>query len=129
MKTDVVLDKQLNIRINAFDDDILLPISPDEIICNGGSVNRSTNHTDFYLQIGNIYDITYKKKGYEDTTLHINTQNSILLTHSELDVEMRPSKTKVALQFVCLLIKSTTCCPRSAERLKIESSDTPSSAA
>jgi outer membrane protein OmpA-like peptidoglycan-associated protein len=100
VKTDVVLDKQLNIRINAFDDDILLPISPDEIICNGGSVNRSTNHTDFYLQIGNIYDITYKKKGYEDTTLHINTQNSILLTHSELDVEMRPSKTKVALQFV-----------------------------
>ena len=100
VKTDVVLDKQLNIRINAFDDDILLPISPDEIISNGGVMTRYTNHTDFQLQIGNIYDITYKKKGYEDTTLHINTQNSILLTHSELDVEMRPSKTKVVLQFI-----------------------------
>jgi outer membrane protein OmpA-like peptidoglycan-associated protein len=52
------------------------------------------------LNIGEIYEITYKKKGYEDTTLHINTQKSILLTQSELDIEMIPSKSHLILQIV-----------------------------
>lgn len=100
IKTYIELDKQLHIRVNTFDDDILLPISPDEIVLNGGKVTRFANHAEILLNIGQIYDITYKKLGYEDTTLHINTQNSILLTESELDIEMKPRKTNLTLQLV-----------------------------
>ena len=100
IKTDIDLDKQLHIRINAFDDDILLPIIPDEILLSGGKFTRVENHTEVQLNIGQVYDITYKKQGYEDTTLHINTQNSILLTQSELDVEMKPRKIDLILKLI-----------------------------
>lgn len=100
VRTDVMLDKQLSVRINAFDEDLLLPISPDEIVTNGAKITRYPSYAEALLQIGEIYDITYKKKGYADTTLHINTQNSILLTHSELDVEMCPRRTNMVLKFV-----------------------------
>lgn len=100
IKTNIELDKQLHIRVNTFDDDILLPISPDEIVVDGGKVTRYANHAEILLNIGQIYDITYKKLGYEDTTLHINTQNSILLTESELDIEMKPRKTNMTIQLV-----------------------------
>lgn len=100
IKTNIELDKQLHIRVNTFDDEILLPISPDDIVVNGGKVTKYLNHAEILLNIGQIYDITYKKLGYEDTTLHINTQNSILLTESELDIEMKPRKTNLVLQLV-----------------------------
>lgn len=100
IKVNVDLDKQLNIRINAFDADILLPIVPDSILLDGKAIKKSTSQTDLQLNIGEIYEITYKKKGYEDTTLHINTQKSILLTQSELDIEMIPSKSHLILQIV-----------------------------
>ena len=100
IKANIELDKQLNIRINAYDGDILLPISPDSILLNGQAIKRATYQTDIELNIGGVYDITYKKKGYEDTTLHINTQNSILLTRSELDIELLPCKNQVTLRVV-----------------------------
>ena len=100
VKNDVELAKQLNLRINAFDADILLPMTPDQILVNGLPSKQPNSEMDFLLHIGQIYDITYKKQGYEDTTLHINTQNSILLTQSELDVEMNPSKTDLMIQLV-----------------------------
>ena len=100
IKANIELDKQLNIRINAYDSDILLPISPDSILLNGQAIKRATYQTDIELNIGGVYDITYKKKGYEDTTLHINTQNSILLTRSELDIEMLPCKNQVTIRVV-----------------------------
>ena len=100
IKANIELDNQLNIRINAYDSDILLPISPDSILLNGQAIKRATYQTDIELNIGGVYDITYKKKGYEDTTLHINTQNSILLTRSELDIEMLPCKNQVTIRVV-----------------------------
>lgn len=98
--THIELDKQLNIRINAFDDEILLPISPDRIELNGGTIKKYATYAEIQLPIGKNYDIRYEKLGYEDTTLHINTQNSILLTQSELDIEMRPSKTNINVRLV-----------------------------
>ena len=100
IKKDVELAKQLNVRVNAFDADILLPMTPDQILLNGQQTPKITSEMDFLLNIGQIYDITYKKRGYEDTTLHINTQNSILLTQSELDVEMKPSKTEMNIKLI-----------------------------
>lgn len=100
IKNDVELVKQLNIRVNVFDADILLPMKPDVVLLNGQKILKNTSEIDFLLNIGQIYDITYKKKGYEDTTLHINTQNSILLTQSELDVEMKPSKTEMNIRLI-----------------------------
>ena len=100
IKKDIELAKQLNIRINAFDADILLPMTPDQILMNGQRTAKNTSKMDFQLNIGQIYDITYKKRGYEDTTLHINTQNSILLTQSELDIEMKPSKTEINIKLI-----------------------------
>ena len=79
VKNDVELAKQLNLRINAFDADILLPMTPDQILVNGLPSKQPNSEMDFLLHIGQIYDITYKKQGYEDTTLHINTQNSFFI--------------------------------------------------
>ena len=100
IKANIELDKQLKIRINAFDGDILLPMVPDTILINGKSIKNRAYQTDIELNIDDIYDITYKKMGYEDTTIHINTQNSILLTQSELDIEMIPCKNQLTVQLV-----------------------------
>lgn len=100
VKNDIELDKLLNIRINAFDKEVLLPIMPDRILLNGGTVTRGDNYSEVRLPIGGVYDIVYKKLGYKDTTVHINTNTSILLTQSELDIEMQPSKTNIVVQLI-----------------------------
>ena len=100
IKANIDLDKQLNIRISSFDSEILLPINPDSILLNGKKIRTHSSNIDLELNIGELYDITYKKKGYKDSTLHINTQNSILLTQSGLDIELAPSKATMILQLV-----------------------------
>lgn len=96
----VELDRKLNIRINTFDKDMLLPILPDSILLNGRRMTKGRNSADLQLEIGKMYDITYKKKGYDDVRLCIDTKKNILLTESELDVEMEPSKTEMVVQLL-----------------------------
>ena len=100
IKKDIELDKQLNIRINAFDSEVLLPLSPDRILLNGGTITRRDHYAEVHLPIGGVYDVVYKKLGYIDTTVHINTNTSILLTESELDIEMQPSKTNIVVRLI-----------------------------
>ena len=96
----VDLDKQLHIHIHSYDAELLLPIVADSVFMDGEAIKRPKNQMDMALPIGSDYAITYKKKGYEDTTLHINTKNNILLTQSELDIELLPRKSVLCIELV-----------------------------
>lgn len=98
IREDITLSKDLNISVYVFDSEQNIPIEPDKIEIAGGKVtNKEKGKVVLSLPIGKSYDIRFHKRGYASEVLTIDTDRPVLLTQSELDMELKPSKTRLSV--------------------------------
>ena len=72
----IVLDNQLALRLNGYD-----------------AENQQTVYTTRQvLPLGQLHSVRIQQKGYEDTTLVINTKRPTVFTETELDIPLQPLK-------------------------------------
>lgn len=89
----VQLARQLSIRLHIYDSELLTPLRPDIIRAENAKIKYGDKHVDLILPIGNKYSIVTQKRGYTDDTLLIDTRKPVLLTESEMDIDLSPGKT------------------------------------
>ena len=93
----IELSKEIDIRINIYDQEMQTPIEQVQCLLDG-KMNKSG--TNLKLPIGGIYNIRLKKLGYADAELAIDARKEVLLSQSELDIEMLPGKAPVQITLV-----------------------------
>ena len=72
----VVLDNQLALRLNGYD----------------AESQQTVYTTRQVLPLGQLHSVRIQQKGYEDTTLVINTKRPTVFTETELDIPLQPLK-------------------------------------
>lgn len=103
---DVQIARNLNIRINPFDAELFTPEPPErEVIRNVTTdktlrvrTKREALGRSYELPIGETYAVTLYRRGYQDTTLMINTMRDVRFSAAELDVPLQPIKVPLVLQ-------------------------------
>jgi len=102
----IKIARNLNIRINPYDAELYTPEPPDrEVIRNattGDALRLRTRREEqgrvYDLPIGETYSLTLYRRGYNDTTLMINTRRDVRFSSAELDVPIQPIKRPLVLQ-------------------------------
>lgn len=102
----VQVARNLNIRINPYDAELFTPEPPDrEVIRNINTdqalrvrTKREEQGRVYELPIGETYAVTLYRRGYQDTTLLINTRRDVRFSAAELDVPIEPIKIPLVLQ-------------------------------
>ena len=102
----VKIARNLNIRINTYDAELLTPEPPErEVIHNvatGKTLRVQTKREEqgrvYELPIGETYALTMYRRGYHDTTILINTMRDVRFSTAELDVPVQPVKKPLQLQ-------------------------------
>lgn len=90
----ILLAKELDIRVNIYDAEMQTPIEQVQCLLEGKANKTGSN---LKLPIGGTYTIRFKKRGYADAELVIDTRKEVLLSKSELDIEMQPGKAPVKI--------------------------------
>lgn len=98
--------RNLNVRINPFDAELFTPEPPErEVIRNVATDKTLRVHTKrdetgrvYELPIGEIYAVTLYRRGYQDTTIMVNTIRDVRFSAAELDVPLLPIKKALVLQ-------------------------------
>ena len=73
-----VLDNQLALTLNGYDDE----------------TQQTVYNTKQVLALGQLHSVPIRQKGYEDTTLVINTKRPTVFTETELDIPLHPLKSR-----------------------------------
>jgi len=88
----LLLSKKLSIHVNVFDAEMQTPIS--QVQCKPQNYSKTSKYgIDMLLPIGETHTLSFSKKGYETRELTIDTRKEVLLTSSELDIDLIPAKT------------------------------------
>ena len=74
----IVLDNQLSLRLNGYD----------------AETQQTVYSTRQVLPLGQLHSLPIQQKGYEDTTLVINTKRPTVFTETELDIPLHPLKSR-----------------------------------
>lgn len=104
----VQLVRNLDITLYCFDSDLQMPITPDRLTITEHGLSKALpirpqttdNTMRLLLPIGKDYDITLSKRAYKSNILNLNTQNDVLLSHSELDVLLVPDKALAEIHLI-----------------------------
>ena len=94
----IALSHELNIQVYLFDSEKNKPVTVDKVDIHRGQAEISEGVSKLILPIGQTHDIVFHKQGYASQNLHIDTNRSILLTRSELDIDLTPSKTSITIE-------------------------------
>lgn len=92
----IQLARQLSVRLHIYDSELSTPLRPD-IIRTNAKIKYTDTYADLTLPIGENHTIITQKRGYTDDTLMIDTRKPVLLTESELDIELMPGKTSFSI--------------------------------
>lgn len=112
----VQIARNLSIRINPYDAELFTPEPPDrEVIHNQttGKTMRVRTRKEEYgrvydLPIGETYGVTLYRRGYQDTTLIINTRRDVRFSAAEFDVPLIPIKKALVLKLEDILDSTIT---------------------
>lgn len=108
-KQDVSLLNALSIHVSTFDSELYTPLQTERIIFTDRKTGKaipvrclrdSIGGVDFTLSIGQDYAITFSRRAFEDTVLHLNTAKQVRFTHTELDIPMRAGRNKTQIYIV-----------------------------
>lgn len=95
----ITLAKSLRIHINIFDADMQIPLKDVQYRISSNKINKvaraAKGEATLDLPIGDLYTIVFSKNGYGEAPLTINTKKEVLLTESELDIDLTPAKVPV----------------------------------
>lgn len=102
----VRIARNLSIRINPYDAELFTPEPPErEVIRNvstGKTLRVRTKREEqgrvYDLPIGDTYDLTLYRRGYQDTTIRINTVRDVRFSAAEFDVPVSPVKVPLIVQ-------------------------------
>ena len=72
----LLLSKRLKIHVNVFDEEMQTPVYSKDVT----------------LPIGEVHTLEFGKKGYATREITIDTRKEVLLTSSELDIDLSPGK-------------------------------------
>ena len=110
----VVLASELNLTFYFFDAEWQTPLTVDKTQVTDNSLHRITNIRlqpteqegvmKVSLPIGHKYDILIQKSNYKDKHLLLDTDRDVLLTHSEMDIELQHGVTDTRI----VLLNATT---------------------
>lgn len=93
----VTLSRDLQVRVNLFDSERDLPVRADSVMTDGAEALLRQGYTDLRLPIGREYKLRFYKRGYRPADLTIDTDKPVLLTRSELDLDLAPGKAPLRL--------------------------------
>ena len=97
----VTLAKSLQVHVNIFDAEMQTPLNDVQYRITSTKVNKTARATNgeasLDLPIGDIYTILFFKHGYSNSSLTINTKKDVLLTKSELDIDLMPGKAPIRI--------------------------------
>ena len=88
----VLLSRDLQVKVNLFDSERDLPIRADSVYSDGADVLLRPGHADLRLPIGREYKLRFFKRGYKPAELTFDTNKPVLLTRSETDLDLVPGK-------------------------------------
>ncbi|MBO4578200.1 MAG: OmpA family protein [Paludibacteraceae bacterium] len=102
----VQIARNLSIRINPYDAELYTPEPQErEVIRNVATdktlrvrTKREEQGRVYELPIGETYALTLYRRGYQDTTILINTLRDVRFSAAEFDVPVRPIKKPLTLQ-------------------------------
>ncbi len=102
----VQIARNLSIRINPYDAELFTPEPPEREVIRNTATNktlrvqtkREQQGRVYDLPIGNTYALTLYRRGYQDTTLLINTMRDVRFSAAEFDVPVKPIKLPLVLQ-------------------------------
>ena len=102
----VQIARNLSIRINPYDAEVFTPEPPEREVIRNVATNEAlrvqTKHEQqgrvYNLPIGATYALTLYRRGYQDTTLLINTMRDVRFSAAEFDVPVRPIKHPLTLE-------------------------------
>ena len=100
VQQDIPLTPALTLRAYVFDSETDLPLNGYRIEAQGCPTRVGKGYSELTLPIGQAHTLRLSKRGYADTTLVIDTRKPVLLSHSELDIDMRPGKAPLHVQVV-----------------------------
>lgn len=87
----LTLSKRLYIHVNIFDAEMQTPIA--HVQCKPLNLSRSgKDGVDITLPIGEVHTLQFSKQGYAPRELTIDTRKEVLLSSSELDIDLAPGK-------------------------------------
>lgn len=112
----VQIARNLSIRINPYDAELYTPEPPErEVIRNATTdktlrvqTKREETGRIYDLPIGETYAVTLFRRGYQDTTLLINTKRDVRFSAAELDVPLQPIKKPLVLKLENILDSAVT---------------------
>lgn len=112
----VQIARNLRIRINPYDAELYTSEPPEREVIRNVSTDKTLRvrtqreqHGRVYeLPIGETYALTLYRRGYQDTTLLINTLRDVRFSSAELDVPIRPVKLPLVLQLGDMLDSAVT---------------------
>lgn len=101
----VQIARNLSIRINPYDAELFTPEPPErEVIRNVATdktlrvrTKREQQGRVYDLPIGETYALTLYRRGYQDTTILINTLRDVRFSAAEFDVPIQPVKVPLKL--------------------------------
>ncbi len=113
---DVQIARMLRIRINPFDAELYTAEPPErEVIRNVSTgqtirvrTKREAQGRVYELPIGEEYALTLYSRGYQDTTLMINTRRDVRFYAAELDVPILPIKKPMIIRLEDILDSTIT---------------------
>lgn len=106
---DILLSKDLQIRIGLYDADELMPIQADQI-----NIYEELTSTPVRVQkqidsiggvlvtlpIGKDYRLQFSKRGYKDKCVHLDAAKQVRFASSELDITMEPKMTRLSVRLI-----------------------------
>lgn len=93
----IQLARNLGVRLHIFDQELSTPLRPDIVQAEGAKIKYTDTYVDMTLPIGKFYPIVIQKKGYTNDTLEIDTRKAVLLSESELDIELLHGKMPLSI--------------------------------
>lgn len=102
----VQISRNLSIRINPYDAELFTPEPQEREVIRNVVTNktlrvrtrREPQGRVYELPIGETYAITLYRRGYQDTTILVNTLRDVRFSAAEFDIQMRPVKMPLMLQ-------------------------------
>lgn len=112
----VKIAKHLNIRINPYDAELFTPEPPEREVVRNVNTDKTLRVRTrleeqgrvYELPIGETYALTIYHRGYEDTTLIINTRRDVRFSSAELDIPVQPIKVPLILSLGNVLDSAIT---------------------
>ena len=103
---DVQIARNLSIRINPFDAELFTPEPPDREVVRNVATDKTlrvrTKREEwgrvYELPIGETYAVTLYRRGFQDTTVMVNTLRDVRFSAAEFDLPLQPIKKALILQ-------------------------------